>query len=474
LLPQLLGPLACLILLPRSVEAISKKEEANDEVPRSLGYIASRTWQMWLLHLAGTFCSAVSNPSVSYLYMDNFARLHTDLPPTSIHCETDMKAPYCHAAVPEVMKLQVVMGLAGPIIHFAVGPALGSLSDSYGRKPIVLFIRVSRFVSMFANFAVVWFGFSVWWSIFLAPFGMIPAVGVPFAWYIERISHAPTLAATIGVVEGSCIIAGLAGTILGKLVSMRLAFAICAAGYLAMLPYAIFVIPESLSLDRMMPLDVRKLVPGVAVRVVFRSTFALKLCIAVALGNFQMAGSEVVTTRFFQEHLFWTRDNTYVFNISCSIFQFLCLFFGTGLLFKTIGQKHLLIIAFCCANLAIGFAMLCRSVLQGTIAGTLFMGATLLPTPIVYSLMSRATPEGEQGAMQSSVELFIILGQALGPLTFATMYEALDSPGASGFKMNVYIVYACLFGVSGLALMLSSFNHFEDKEEQGNSSSNCK
>lgn len=470
-LPQLVGPLACLILLPRSHEAIGKNEEAGDESPQSLGYVVSRIWQMWLMHVAGTFFNAVSGPSMNYLFMDNFARFHTDLPSTSIHCETDMKVEFCHAAVPEVMKLQVVLGLAAPIVHLICGPTLGALSDSYGRKPIIIVIRVCRLIAMCANYVVSWFGLSIWWSIILAPFGMIPIVGVPFAWYIERIGHAPTLTVAIGVIEGSCILAGLAGTILGKLVSMKMAFAICAAGYLAMLPYAIFVLPESLHFDRMVPLDFRKLVPGVAVRVIFRSTFALKVCISAAIANFQMAGWEVVVSRFFQEHLFWNRDNTYVFMMSCSIFQFVCLFFGTGLLFKTFGQKGLLMIAVGCANLASVFAMLSKSVLQGTIAGTFFMGAMALPTPVVYSLMSMATPQGEQGATQSSMELFVNVAQALGPLAFATMYEALDSPGASGWKMDTYIVYTCLFSVPALALLVSSLKHVEDKTGKGNSSS---
>lgn len=463
LLPLLVGPLACLILLPRSHESIGKKEEAGDESPQGLGYVFSRIWQMWLLHIAGTFFNSVAQPGMNYLYLDNFARFHTDLPSTSIHCETDMKVQYCHAAVPEVMKLQVVLGLAAPIVHLICGPTLGALSDSYGRKPILIVIRVCRLIAMCANFAVSWFGLSIWWSIIFAPFGMIPIVGVPFAWYIERIGHAPTLTVAIGIIEGSCILSGLAGTILGKLVSMKMAFAICAAGYLAMLPYAVSVLPESLPFDRMVPLDVRKLVPGVAVKVIFQSTFALKVCISTAIANFQMCGWEVVASRFFQEHLFWNRDNTYVFMMSCCIFQFLCLFFGTALLFKTIGQKAMLIIAFGCANLASIFAMLSKSVLQGTIAGTFFMGATALPTPVVYSLMSMATPQGEQGATQSSMELFVNVAQALGPLAFATMYEALDSPGASGWKMDVYIVYTCLFSVPALALLLSSLKHVGDK-----------
>lgn len=474
-LPQLVGPLACLILLPRSHEAIGKKEEAGDESPQSLGYVFSRIWQVWLMHIAGTFFNAVAQPGMNYLYLDNFARFHTDLPSTRIHCETDMKVQFCHAAVPDVMKLQVVLGLAAPIVHLICGPSLGALSDSYGRKPVIIVIRVCRLIAMCANYAVSWFGLSIWWSIILAPFGMIPIVGVPFAWYIERIGHAPTLTVAIGIIEGSCIIAGLAGTLLGKLVSMKMAFAICAGGYLAMLPYAVFVLPESLPLDRRVPLDIRKLVPGAAVRVIFQSTFALKVCISTAIANFQMVGWEVVSSRFFQEHLFWNRDNSYVFTMSCSIFQFACLFFGTALLFKTIGQKGMLMIAFGCANLASVFAMLSKSVLQGTIAGTFFMGATALPTPVVYSLMSMATPQGEQGATQSSMELFVNVAQALGPLAFATMYEALDSPGAaSGWKMDVYIVYSCLFSVPALALLLSSLKHIEDKTGKASSPSTGK
>eukprot|EP00930_Biecheleria_cincta_P082249 TRINITY_DN72010_c0_g1_i1.p1 TRINITY_DN72010_c0_g1~~TRINITY_DN72010_c0_g1_i1.p1 ORF type:complete len:592 (+),score=75.13 TRINITY_DN72010_c0_g1_i1:206-1981(+) len=469
-LPQLVGPLACFWLLPRSHEEMGKKEEVGDESPQSLRHLVSRVWQMWLMHVAGTFFNAVALPSMNYLYLDNFARFHTDLPAANIHCETDMKLPFCQAAVPEVMKLSVVLGLAAPIVHLLFGPTLGALSDSYGRKPIIIVIRICRLIAMCANYAVSWFGLSIWWSIILAPFGMIPIVGIPFAWYIERIGHAPTLTVAIGIIEGSCILAGLAGTMLGKLVSMRMAFAICAAGYLAMLPYTVFVLPESLSSDRMVPLDVRKLLPGVAVRVIFQSSFALKVCISTAIANFQMHGWELVATRFFQEHLFWNRDNTYVFMMSCSVFQFACLFFGTGLLFKAIGQKGILIIAFGCANLATVFAMLSKSVLQGTIAGTFFMGATCLPQPVVYGLMSMATPPGEQGATQSSMELFVNVAQALGPLAFATMYEALDSP-ASGWKMDVYIVYTCLFSLPALSLLLSSLNHVEDKTANRTSTS---
>ena len=79
------------------------------------------------------------------------------------------------------------------------------------------------------------------WDFWIGFLALIPVFAVPTAWYIDRVDHAPSIVRAITFVEGTCILSGLLGVMLGSVLSMRMAFLVGMLGKLIDLFLAIFL-----------------------------------------------------------------------------------------------------------------------------------------------------------------------------------------------------------------------------------------
>lgn len=136
------------------------------------------------------------------------------------------------------------------IANFVASPVLGALSDAYGRRPVLL-IGFSGLMLSFFSTAIAG-SISVLIAIRLVAGGMQANISVATA-YVADITPPDQRAKRFGMLGAMFGVGFILGPVIGGLlgsINLRLPFA--AAGGLAMLNllYGIFVLPESLPLER--------------------------------------------------------------------------------------------------------------------------------------------------------------------------------------------------------------------------------
>ena len=171
------------------------------------------------------------------------------------------------------------------------------VSDSY------LFVHSLRRHSSRA-----WFPIPIWIDFGLSFFAMIPWGSVPFAWYIDRLDHAPSIVYAMSMVEGSCIICAALGTAIGSFLTLKMALLVefLGRGVTTML-IAIFLLPESLPEEKRVPFSWSSLTPTAALQLLLQSPVVEKLTAIGVINAFHWAGYYTLFGRFLQSHMAWTR-----------------------------------------------------------------------------------------------------------------------------------------------------------------------
>ena len=474
---SMLLPIATAILLPHAVSflvahAIMHKTaehsteseilQEKQEEPKSFAYIAERIGPMWLIHMLGIFSFALGAPSIEYLYLNYFARQQSH---SQIDCSVQMAEAPCAQSIMKVLHLAIIRGFALPFVQFIVGPALGAFSDAYGRRPAVLVIRTCLFIHCAGTAAVAWFPIPIWIDFGLSFFAMIPWGSVPFAWYIDRLDHAPSIVYAMSMVEGSCIICAALGTAIGSFLTLKMALLVEFLGrgvttmLIAIFPFA-----------------------GISSR---RETGAVLLVLVDADSSFATAPSE---PRRWKTHCNRCHQCISLGRLLHTLWKIPSESHGMDaakhLHWRTRGASLPSLVAFSWRESP--FADLWSS----RIDGCQHNRGRAVQHPTNAFQQTVANLHQQRGAFRSSYHglscgrwdrgqscFWRSAGHATnlpwdssprwqvlwGPVAFATVYKLLDptAPGAPAWNMYLYILYGALFAVPSLLLTFSLSKHDE-------------
>ena len=375
---------------------------------------------------------------------------------------------YGFPGFPSFLYLADLAGFALPVVQFTVGPALGAISDAFGRRPAVLVIRTCLLISTAGTMAVAWFPLPIWVDYCLGFFAMIPWTAVPFAWYMDRMDHAPSIVFGVSLIEGSCIVSAALGTALGSVLSMKMAILVEFLGRVATFCLALFALPESLPAEKRTPFSWSSLMPTAALQVLLQSPLVEKLTAIGVINAFHWTGYYTILGRFLQSHMAWTRHHSYEGGLAEQISQVLWLSLGVNFLLRAFGQSGLMAVSTCACVASNILQMLSSQPWQIYANSALFSGPSFLGSAVVAGIIGAAAP-AQQGLLQSALGLVTQVAAALGPVAFATVYQLLDpaAPGAPNWTMYIYICYGALFAVPSLALTFSLRRYIERIERKG-------
>jgi MFS transporter, DHA1 family, tetracycline resistance protein len=341
-----------------------------------------------------------------------------------------------------------VFGTAWALMQFLFSPILGSLSDRFGRRPVVL---LSNF-GLGLDYVLMALAPSLIWLFLGRVISGITSASVSTAFaYIADITPAEKRAAVFGKVGaafGAGFILGPAiGGLLGD-INPRLPFWAAAGLSFANTLYGLLVLPESLPRDRRAPFRWKSANPLGALRLL-RSDHILA---GLSLVNFFTQLAHVVLPSTFVLYATyrygWDAKTVGVTLAMVGICAMLVQGAGIGPIVRLFGERLALLLGLVCG--AVGFFIFAIAP-TGPLSwiGIPVMSLWGVSGAAIQSLMTKQVAPDRQGQLQGANSSVQSVSQLLGPflftLTFAYFIGAqapVKLPGAPFFLASVLVLLA--------------------------------
>ncbi|ENN84243.1 major facilitator transporter [Rhizobium freirei PRF 81] len=324
-------------------------------------------------------------------------------------------------------------------LQFLASPILGTLSDRYGRRPVLLVSLAGGMI----DYAFMAWAPDFWW-LFLgrAVAGLTAANASVAAACLTDITPEEKRARAFGLLSACFGIGFILGPVIGGVlgtVSLRAPFV--AAGVLVLLNFilALIALPETRSAkpERVDPAAFHPLAPLRWITA-FPALLPL-LFMSVILSMVGEIGG-TVWVLYGQDKFGWDIAAVGLSLAGFGLFHALAQAFVAGPLSERWGERRALVVAIVCdsaAYIAIAFAT------RGFIAFLLFPLFCLggIGQPALLSLMTQRVSPGEQGRLQGVLGSLTSLASVLAPLAISEIYFA----SRSAFPGLIWILGALLY-----------------------------
>lgn len=332
------------------------------------------------------------------------------------------------------------------VMQFVFAPALGNLSDKYGRRPVLLFSLFGFGVDYLVTALAPTFGWLFVGRIFA---GITGASFSTASAYIADISTPETRARNFGMIGAAFGVGFILGPMLGGLLGelgTRVPFYAAAGLALINWLYGYFVLPESLPVEKRRAFDWKTIIPGLsllklkkypAIFGLFLSFFFIYLAAHAVQSNWS----------FYTIHVFhWSEG---MVGISLAVVGALV---GVvqGLLIRFINPKlgneksvYLGLILYSMGLLLFGLAT------QGWMLFVFLVPYCLggIAGPAIQAIMATHVPSNEQGELQGSLTSLMSVTSVIGPIlmtslftTFTQAKGAMHIPGMPFFAGALFML----------------------------------
>ena len=318
-----------------------------------------------------------------------------------------------------------MLGLFGTVfaaMQFFFSPIVGSLSDRFGRRPVVL---LSNFGLGLDYFLMAWAPLLNWLFLGRIISGLTSS-SIPTAMaYMADVTPRERRAAAFGMLNSAFGIGFVLGPAIGGLlgnINPRLPFWVAGALSLINGLYGLFVLPESLALQNRSPFSWTRANPVGSLSLLRRHAGMIAIATVLLLGYIAQQSLMNVYVIYADYRYHWT-DRTVGFSLATIG---VCTAIYGALLVKPVvaklGERGAITIGL--IGGAIGYSMFGFSK-----TGVLFwMGIPLLNMmsftwPGAQSLLSRKTSPSEQGQLQGAINSLRGIAGLFGPSFFTYIFS---------------------------------------------------
>jgi DHA1 family tetracycline resistance protein-like MFS transporter len=355
-----------------------------------------------------------------------------------------------------------VFGTAWALMQFLFSPVLGSLSDRFGRRPIIL---LSNF-GLGLDYILMALAPNVRWLFVGRVISGITAASISTAGaYIADVTPPEQRAAKFGLLGaafGAGFVVGPAlGGFLGD-ISPRLPFWVAAGFSLTNGLYGLFVLPESLRRELRRPYSWRKANPVGALKLLRSHPELWGFTWVTFLSNLAHAALPSVAVLYMSYRYNWDTKSVGLLLAGVGVCQIIVQGFLVGRVVKALGERQTIIIGLVCG--AAGFtiqAMAPNGAIYST--GVVFMSLWGLMGPALQGLMTRLVTPSEQGQLQGANSSVLGISTLIGPLLFTQTFAAFIGahrdwhlPGAPFLLSAVLIVSSLTVALRVMATRLQA------------------
>lgn len=340
------------------------------------------------------------------------------------------------------------------VMQFLFGPIIGSLSDRFGRRPILL---ISLLV-MSLDYLVMAIAPTIWLLLAARVVAGITAATYSTATaFIADITPPEKRGARFGLI-GACFGVGfVAGPLIGGLlasIDLHAPFYAAAALALANMVFGYFVLPETVTDATRRPFSLARANPLGALRAVSRLPGVRRVLICFLILGIAMNVYPAIWAYYGQARFGW--DTTMVglslalYGISFAVGQALLV----GPLIKRFGEHRAAHYGMWVDIVTLAGLGLVTSGLHALIITPITaLGGVV--TPALQALASRAAPADAQGELQGVLASLNAVAMITSPLLMTATFSAFTAPSAPVFSPGAPFLLASVLMLICLALHIS-------------------
>jgi len=345
-----------------------------------------------------------------------------------------------------------LFGTTFAAMQFLFAPVLGSLSDRFGRRRVILLSNVG----LGLDYVLMALAPSLWWLFAGRLVSGITSSSVPTAMaYIADVTEPDERAAKFGMLGVAFGIGFIVGPSVGGLLggsSLRAPFWCSAALSLANAAYGFFILPESLPLDRRTPFHWKR----ASVFGSFRMLRAHPQLLALGAASFlSMLGHDSLPTTFVlyvQYRYQWTERTIGLVLGAVGAASLVVQGGLVGRMVAWLGERKALAIGFLCGAAGMTVYALAPTG-KAFVCGLLFTAIYGLATPSLQSLMTSHVAATEQGQLQGAIGSMNGVANMIAPVLFTGIFAEVVGPfrtwnllGAPFLLAGVLLVGAFIVG----------------------------
>ena len=334
------------------------------------------------------------------------------------------------------------------LMQFVCSPILGSLSDRYGRRPVILI----SMTGLGLDYVLMALSPNLAWLLVGRIISGVTSSNISTAYaYIADVTPEEKRAGAYGMMGAAFGLGFILGPALGGVlgdISPRLPFWLAAGLSLINAAYGLLVLPESLPKDRRAPFSWKRANP-VGSLVLLRSHPELS---GLATVNFLAQCAHAVLPTVFVlyagQRFGWTPRTVGLALAAIGVCSAVIQAGLTGWTVKRIGERATLSLALICG--AVGFTIYGLAP-NGWIfaAGLPIVSLWGMAGPSTQALMTRLVAPTEQGQLQGANMSLSSIAGVLAPLAFGLTYSAaIDAPpwaiGAPFYLAALFLLAAAL------------------------------
>jgi len=343
------------------------------------------------------------------------------------------------------------LGALYALMQFTFSPVLGSLSDHFGRRPVIL---LSLLGSGLDYLLLAWAPTLPWFFLGRVVSGITAANFSAASAYIADVTPPEKRAAGFGLIGAAFGLGFIAGPAIGGLLGhygLRVPFIVAAGITLLNWLYGAFVLPESLDPAHRREFHWKSAHPIRALRALSRWPVVSGLAGTHFFINVAHNIYPSLWVLYTGERFGWGSREV---GISLSLVGVMAAIVQAGLagrILSVIGERtgvYLGLLAMAGALIAYGLASVPWVVYVVIVIGS--FGS--VGTPAAQSIITRSVPPNEQGAVQGALNSLTSVAGIIGPILWTWIFAASINPGSAFHFPGLAFLGAAALTLIGLAL----------------------